>query len=86
MSELVRVRANGREFNAGRALATRKGWEILDEPTHQRDGRVRPETHANGRRLKPKTTVAKAAEEKKKDTKAAVIDSESAPTSEGTDR
>lgn len=86
MSELVRVRANGREFNAGRALATRRGWEVLDEPTHQRDGRVRPETHANGRRLKPKTTVAQAAEEKKKDTKAAVIDSESAPTSEGTDR
>lgn len=85
MSELVRVRANGREFNAGRALATRKGWEILDEPTHQRDGRPRPETHANGRSLKPRTSVSAEAA-KKKDTKAAVIDSESAPTSEGNDR
>lgn len=86
MSDLVRVRANGREFNTGRANAARKGWEVLNQPTHQRDGRPRPETRRSGRPLKPKTTVAKAAEEKKNDNKAAVIDSESAPTSEGTDR
>jgi hypothetical protein len=85
MSDLVRVRANGVEFNAGRALAERKNWQVLDgEPTHRPDGRPRPTTRANGRPVKPKTSVAEAAAEKK--SKAAVIGSESAPTEKETDR
>lgn len=85
MSDLVRARADDVEFTTGRALAVRKGWQILDaDPTHRPDGRMRPTTRVNGRPVKPKTSVAEAAVEKKKSTQAAVI--ESAPSEKENDR
>lgn len=41
MSDLVRVRANGTETNVSRAFAEKRDLQVLDEPTHTRDGRVR---------------------------------------------
>jgi hypothetical protein len=66
MSDLVRARLNGFEKNLGRAFAeSTEGVEILDEPTTNPDGTLRSTTRAGGRRVKPKTTVAKQAAEKK---------------------
>lgn len=66
MADLVRVRLNGVEKNMGRALAeTSEGVEILKDATHSPDGRPRGETRADGRRRKPRTTVAKSASAKK---------------------
>lgn len=65
MSDLVRVRENGFELNVGRAHAEAAGMEVLDEPTARPDGTLRPATRVNGRPVKPKTTVAKKAAEKK---------------------
>ena len=82
MSDLVRVRANDVEFNTGRALAEKRDYEVLDEPTHRPDGRPRPTTRRGGRAAKPKTTVSAEAAKKK----AAVIGSESAPSEKENDR
>lgn len=66
-NDLVRVRQNGFERNAGRLYAEQtEGVEILDEPTHTPDGRSRPTTRVGGRQVKPRTSVAAAAAEKKK--------------------
>ena len=48
-----------------RQRAEAKGWEVVDEPTHGKDGRILPDTRLDGRPLKPKTSPAKAAGEKK---------------------
>lgn len=74
---LVRARVNGFEKNVGREYAEINGFEILDEPTTNRDGSTRPTTRAGGRAVKPKTSVAKKASE----SKAAVT--ESAPDTKG---
>ena len=67
MADLVRVRLNGIEKNVGRTFAERHDLEVLDEPTTNPDGSLRPTTRAGGRRVKPKTSVAKKAAEKKQD-------------------
>lgn len=78
--EMVRVRVGDREFNVGRTYAESNELEVLkDEPTHLDDGTPRPETARGGRPVKPTVSVAEAAASKK----AAVIDSESAPTKKG---
>lgn len=64
MADLVRVRLNGVEKNMGRALAESSGVEILDEPTTNGDGTLRGLTRSGGRKAKPKTSVAEAAEKK----------------------
>lgn len=64
MADLVRVRENGYEHNEGRARAIAKGLEILAEPTHKGIA-PRPTTRVGGRPVKPKTSVAKKASEKK---------------------
>lgn len=76
MADLVRVRVNGYEKSLGRAYAEAHGLEILDEPAVDGRGDTLPTTRRGGRKAKPKTTVDKAAEDKK----AAVT--ESAPTKE----
>ncbi|MGH3349308.1 MAG: hypothetical protein ACRDPS_01485 [Nocardioides sp.] len=77
--ELVRVRVGDREFNVGAAYAKAKKLEVLkDEATHLADGSPRPETARGGRPVKPTVSVAEAAA-----SKAAVIDSESAPNKKG---
>lgn len=79
MSDFARVRVGEAEFTTGREYAEHRGWQVLDEPTHLPDGRLRPQTRLNGRPEKPRTTVNEAAAKKK----GAVI--ESAPTQEGND-
>lgn len=77
--ELVRVRVGDREFNVGATYAASNDLMVLkDEPTHLDDGTPRPETARGGRPVKPTVSVAEAAA-----SKAAVIDSESAPTKKG---
>lgn len=61
---LVRALIGRRSVNVSPEYAEAKGLEVLDEPTHLDDGRVRPETTATGRPIKPKTTVAAAAAKK----------------------
>lgn len=46
------------------AKAATAGWKVLDEPTHTPDGRLRRPTRVNGRKAKPQTSVAEAAEKK----------------------
>ena len=65
MAELVRALVGGVSKNVSRALAESAGLEVVDEPTHNPDGTVRAATTAQGRKPKPKTTVAKKAAEKK---------------------
>lgn len=62
--ELVRVRAGGKEFNAGRARAEVEGFEVLDEPTRDRTGALRPTTRLHGRPIKPRTSVEAEADTK----------------------
>ena len=63
---LVRVRIDKFEKTVGASFADSKGLDVLkDEPTHRPDGRVRETTRKGGRRVKPQTTVAKKAAEKK---------------------
>lgn len=83
MHDLVMTRVDaGEEYvlkPMGRALAEASGVEVVDEPARRPDGSVKPERRVrkrSGRPAKKKTTVAKEAAAKK----AAVIDSESAPT------
>lgn len=41
------------------------GWEVLkDEPTHLKDGRIRPDTRLDGRPLLPTVSAADKATEK----------------------
>ena len=61
MADLVRVRLNGIEKNVGASFAEHHGLEVLDEPARDGAGRLRAETRKNGRRIKPKTSVAKKA-------------------------
>lgn len=77
---LVRVRANGREFNVGAAYAEANGLEVLDEPTH-RGGFARPVTRTGGRKVKPKTTVSAEAA-KKAATSAEKNDDDNSPSKE----
>lgn len=72
MADLVRVRIGKVEKNVGRAFAESNELTILDEPTHRGDGTARGETRADGRRRKPKTSVAKAAAAKKEQAPAPV--------------
>ena len=65
MTDLVRVKINGFEKNVGATFAEIKELDVLDEPTHRTDGQPRAMTRSGGRRVKPKTTVAKKAAEKK---------------------
>lgn len=64
MSNLVRVREGDAEFNVGRAYAEAHDLEILDESPTTRDGQLRATTRSGGRKRKPKTSVAEAAEKK----------------------
>lgn len=47
-----------------RQRAEAAGWELLDEPTHARDGRIRPDSRLDGRPVKPVISVAAKAAEK----------------------
>lgn len=67
MADLVRVRIDGFEKNVGRAFAESHDLEVLDEDTTTSDGQLRPTTRVGGRAVKPKTSVAKKAAEKKQD-------------------
>lgn len=64
MSNLVRVRVGDREFNVGRAHAEANSLAVLDESPRFPDGTLRPTTRAGGRPVKPKVSVAEAAEKK----------------------
>lgn len=66
MSDLVRVRIGDVEKNVGASFAELFGLEVLDEPTRRPDGSLRPPSRANGRPMKPKTSVADAAAAKQK--------------------
>ena len=67
MPELVRVRTKtGFETTVSRTHAEASSdLTILDEPATSGSGRARPVTRTNGRRVKPRTTVAKKAAAKK---------------------
>ncbi len=65
MADLVRVRLDGFEKNVSASFAKSHKLDVLDEPTHRSDGTPRPTLRAGGRRVKPKTTVAKQAAAKK---------------------
>lgn len=54
----------GQANNVSPELAASSGWVVLDEPTHAGDGSPRPPERANGRPVKPKTSVAEAAGKK----------------------
>lgn len=69
MSDLVRVRIDNVEKNVGAEYAEINGLTVLDEPTRNDDGTLRPETRKDGRPAKPKTSVDKAAAEKKESSK-----------------
>ena len=62
----VRVRLpNGRETSLNEEFARSEGLQILDEPATDYRGRPLPESRKDGRRVKPRTTVNKAAAKKK---------------------
>jgi hypothetical protein len=71
MPNLVRAVIGDRAVNVSPEFAESEGLEVLDEPTHFDDGRLRPETKANGRPLKPTVTVAPVAAGKKAGSSAA---------------
>lgn len=66
MSDLVRVRVNGTETNVSAAFAESRDLDVIDEPTHNRDGSVR------AARLTPqkKAAITRAANETTGDTSA----------------
>lgn len=67
---LVRVRANGLEFNVGAAHAEAQRLEVLDESPYFRDGSPKPATRLKGRKRKPRVSVDEAAEKKAEKTAA----------------
>lgn len=71
MSDLVRVSIGGFEKNVGAAFAAQHDLTPLDESPRKSDGSLRPATRSGGRRVKPRTTVAKSAAAKKAVTKPA---------------
>ncbi|RNL63648.1 hypothetical protein EFK50_07855 [Nocardioides marmoriginsengisoli] len=44
--------------------AASEGWDVLDEPTHDRTGAILPDARLDGRPIKPKVSVRDAATEK----------------------
>lgn len=80
--ELARVRIGNVETTVGRARAETKGYDVLDEPTTDRDGSPKGVTRKGGRRRKPRTSVAEAAASKK--SQQAAVDS--APSNKENDR
>ncbi len=50
-----------------RQRAEAAGWTVLDEPTHLKDGRIRPDTRLDGRPLLPTVSAAEKVAEKKAD-------------------
>ena len=77
--ELVWARVGDHCAAVGRAEATARKLEVLDESPRDHNGDVRRPTRSNGRPRKKKTSVAKEAAGKKA---AEVIASESADTDE----
>ena len=63
--ELVWARVNDHCAAVSRNRATAKGYEVLDESPYDHNGDVRRATRANGRKRKPKVSVAEKAAEKK---------------------
>lgn len=63
MPNLVRAVIGDQEVNVSPEYAESNELEVLDEPTHI-GRRQRPQTRANSRPMKPKTTVADAAAKK----------------------
>lgn len=85
MADLARVRIGRIEKNMSRSLAERtEGVKILDESPYRGDGSLRAESRVDGRRSKPKTSVAEAAAKKNKaaDQAASTADAESTPPTE----
>lgn len=65
MADLARVRIGRIEKNMSRSLAERtEGVTVLDESPYRGDGSLRAESRVDGRRSKPKTSVAEAAAKK----------------------
>lgn len=64
--ELVWARVEGGNAAVSRAQAVADDLEVLDESPYDSNGDVRRPTRENGRKAKPKTTVAKKAAAKKK--------------------
>lgn len=72
MTEYVRARVNRKGTHAilrttSKQRAEAAGWEVVDEPTHFRDGRIRPDTRLDGRPLLPTVSASEKAAEKKAD-------------------
>lgn len=63
-SKLVRVRIGKFEKNVGAAYAEAHNLQVLDEPTHRKDGQPRPTTRRKGRPVLPRVSVDEAAEKK----------------------
>lgn len=61
---IVRVRANGHEFNIGAAAAKRHGHEVLDESPYDRSGSLKPTTRRKGRPTKRRVSIDELAEKK----------------------
>lgn len=54
---LVRVRGDRYEYNVGAAFAAAHGLEVIDSPTHFRDGKPRGATRLNDRPVKPRKSL-----------------------------
>lgn len=73
MIEYVRARIDRPGSHAvsrttSRQRAESQGWQILkDEPTHLKDGRIRPDSRLDGRPLLPTVSASEKAAEKKAD-------------------
>lgn len=67
MSDLVRVRANGYEFNVGRTTVEKRPDDfdvIEDESAYDRLGHPRPDRRVGGRAMKPKASIDQLAAQK----------------------
>lgn len=62
--KLVRVTVNGYKRTVSADHATNAGLTVLDEPAVDDFGRPLPQTKANGRKPKPRTSVDAAAAKK----------------------
>ena len=74
---LVRVRHEGLEFNVGAAHAEANSLEVIDESPRNRDGSLKPVTRLEGRKRKPRVSVAEKAAEKKAGQSAATTNPDS---------